>query len=42
MVGGFTIEEIATILGKPAGAIKALQRRALGALRRDELMVVSP
>lgn len=43
MVGGFTIEEIATILGKPAGAVKALQRRALGALRRDQgLMVVSP
>ena len=43
MVGGFTIDEIATILGKPPGAVKALQRRALGALRRDErLTVVSP
>ena len=35
--------EIATILGKPPGAVKALQRRALGALKRDErLTVVSP
>jgi len=43
MVGGFTIDEIATILGKPPGAVKALQRRALGALKRDErLRVVSP
>lgn len=43
MVGGFTIDEIATILGKPPGAVKALQRRALGALKRDErLTVVSP
>ena len=43
MVGGFTIDEIATILGKPPGAVKALQRRALGALKRDErLKVVSP
>jgi len=43
MVGGFTIDEIATILGKPPGAVKALQRRALGALKRDErIKVVSP
>ena len=43
MVGGFTIDEIATILGKPPGAVKALQRRALGALKRDKrLTVVSP
>ena len=43
MVGGFTIDEIATILGKPPGAVKALQRRALGAIKRDErLTVVSP
>ena len=43
MVGGFTIDEIATILGKPPGAVKALQRRALGALKRDErFTVVSP
>jgi len=43
MVGGFTIDEIATILGKPPGAVKALQRRALGALKRHErFTVVSP
>jgi RNA polymerase sigma-70 factor (ECF subfamily) len=43
MVGGFTIDEIATIVGKPPGAVKALQRRALGALKRDDrLPVVSP
>lgn len=43
MVGGFTIDEIATILGKPPGAVKALQRRALGAVKRDaRLSVVSP
>ena len=43
MVGGFTIDEIATIVAKPPGAVKALQRRALAALKRDErLKVVSP
>ena len=43
MVGGFTIDEIAAILGKPPGAVKALQRRALGALKRDERLTgVSP
>jgi len=43
MVGGFTIDEIARILGKPPGAVKALQRRALGALKRDDrFTVVSP
>ena len=43
MVGGFTIDEIARILGKPPAALKALQPRALGALKRDErFTVVSP
>ncbi|HEV3227690.1 MAG TPA: sigma-70 family RNA polymerase sigma factor [Acidimicrobiales bacterium] len=43
IVGGFTVEEIARILGKPSGAVKALQRRALSSLRRDDSSaVVSP
>jgi len=29
IIGDLTIEEIATALGKRAGAVKALQRRAL-------------
>jgi RNA polymerase sigma-70 factor (ECF subfamily) len=33
-IAGLTIDEIATMLDKPSGAVKALQRRALGALRR--------
>lgn len=35
VIGGLTIDEIALAVGKPAGAVKALQRRALGALRRE-------
>ena len=35
LVGGLTIEEIAAIVGKPAGAVKALQRRAVAAIRRE-------
>jgi RNA polymerase sigma factor (sigma-70 family) len=34
LVAGLTIEEIATALGKSPGAVKALQRRGLAALRR--------
>lgn len=34
LVGGFTVEEVATALGKSPGAVKALQRRGLEALRR--------
>ncbi len=34
MVGGLTIEQTADALGKSPTAIKALQRRAVGALRR--------
>jgi RNA polymerase sigma factor (sigma-70 family) len=34
LVGGFTVEEVAVTLGKSAGAVKALQRRGLVALRK--------
>ena len=34
LVGGFTVEEVGTTLGKSAGAVKALQRRGLAALRK--------
>ncbi len=34
MVGGLTVEQTAEALGKPPTAIKSLQRRAVGALRR--------
>ena len=34
VVGDLTIEQIATVLGKRPGAVKALQRRALEALRK--------
>ncbi|CAN5644061.1 hypothetical protein BH20ACT2_BH20ACT2_24390 [soil metagenome] len=34
-LGGLTIDEIAVVVEKPAGAVKALQRRALAALRRE-------
>ncbi len=34
MVGGLTVEQVAEALGKSPTAIKALQRRAVGALRR--------
>jgi RNA polymerase sigma-70 factor (ECF subfamily) len=33
-VGGFGISEIAEIVGKKAGAVQALQRRALARLKR--------
>lgn len=33
-LGGFTIEEIATTMGKRAGAVKALQRRGLARLTK--------
>ena len=32
--GDFTVEQVAEVLGKPEGAVKALQRRGLAALRR--------
>jgi RNA polymerase sigma factor (sigma-70 family) len=35
ILGGLTVEEIARILGKRVGAIKALQRRGLAAIRRE-------
>ena len=34
VVGGLTVDEVAAALGKSAGAVKALQRRGLAALRR--------
>ena len=34
LVGEMSVEEVAIALGKPPGAVKALQRRALAALRR--------
>jgi RNA polymerase sigma-70 factor (ECF subfamily) len=35
LVGSLTIEEIAQAVGKRAGAVKALQRRGLAAIKRD-------
>lgn len=35
MVGGLTLEQTAQVMGKRAGAIKALQRRALAALQQE-------
>jgi RNA polymerase sigma-70 factor (ECF subfamily) len=34
IIGGLTLEETSRALGKRIGAITALQRRALGAIRR--------
>jgi RNA polymerase sigma-70 factor (ECF subfamily) len=34
LVGDLTIEQIAAVLGKTTGAVKALQRRGLGAVRK--------
>lgn len=34
LVGGFTVEEVAVAVGKSPGAVKALQRRGLAALRK--------
>ena len=34
VVGGLTVDEVAHVLGKRAGAVKALQRRGLAAARR--------
>ena len=35
MLAALTVEEIATALGKTPGAVKALQRRGLAALRKQ-------
>lgn len=35
ILGGLTVEEVATVLGKRPGAVKALQRRGLAAIRRE-------
>lgn len=35
MIGGLTLEEVAKVIGKPSSAVKALQRRGLGAIKRD-------
>jgi RNA polymerase sigma factor (sigma-70 family) len=34
LLGGLTVDEVAAALGKSPGAVKALQRRALGAVRK--------
>lgn len=34
LIGEMTVDEVATALQKPPGAVKALQRRALATLRR--------
>jgi len=34
IIGGLTLNEAARVLGKPAGAVKALQRRGLAAVKR--------
>jgi len=35
VVAGLTLEETAEVVGKPVGAVKALQRRGVAALRRE-------
>lgn len=35
MIAGLTLEEVAKVIGKPASAVKALQRRGLGAIKRE-------
>lgn len=35
MIGGLTLEEVAKVVGKPSSAVKALQRRGLGAIKRQ-------
>lgn len=35
MIGGLTLEEAAKVLGKPSSAVKALQRRGLGTIKRE-------
>ncbi|MEN8040348.1 MAG: RNA polymerase sigma factor [Actinomycetota bacterium] len=35
IIAGLSLEETATVVGKPIGAVKALQRRGLASLRRE-------
>jgi RNA polymerase sigma-70 factor (ECF subfamily) len=35
VIGDLSVEQVARITGKPAGAVKALQRRGLATLRRQ-------
>lgn len=42
LVAELTLEETAEALGKPVGAVKALQHRAIAALRRNLGEAVSP
>lgn len=37
VIGGLTLNETAAIMGKPVGAVKGLQRRAIAKLRRSFL-----
>ena len=39
--GGLSLEEVASVLGKPLTAVKSLQHRAFGALRRKARKAVS-
>jgi RNA polymerase sigma factor (sigma-70 family) len=34
VIGDLSIEQVAVVVGKPVGAVKALQRRGIAALRR--------
>jgi len=42
IIDGLTVNEVAQILGKPAGAVKALQRRGLAAVRGAMCREVAP
>lgn len=35
LIGGFTVDEVAQVVGKRPGAVKALQRRGLAAIARE-------
>ena len=35
VVGDLTVEQVATVLGKSVGGVKATQRRALSSLRKS-------
>jgi RNA polymerase sigma-70 factor (ECF subfamily) len=42
VVADLSVEQVAKVMGKPAGAVKALQRRGLAALRRQVEGTVTP
>jgi RNA polymerase sigma-70 factor (ECF subfamily) len=41
VIGGLTLEETAAVIGKRVSSVKALQRRATGAIRRKGLIAIS-